>query len=363
MLVWGEDDYGVKRRAKELYTAWCAEVGGLDHETIDADVVTVGEADKALNRLHAALQTLPFFGSGKVVWFKDCSFLGDDRTSTSKVVAEGLADLAQELKRFIWDGVRLLVSAGRVDRRKTFYKTLAKVGTVETFAGLSLEDRDWMARAEVFARDGLEARSKVIGAEALAELVTAVGPNLRELANEVEKLSLYLAARPEVELQDVETLVSRHRQARAFELGDALGDRDLPRLLRALDEELWTIRTKLDRKKTVVGVLYGLIAKVRVLLLLKELLGAGLLRPTRDYSRFKAQLLKAPATSLPEDKRYNPLAMNPYVLFKALPQTANYTSSELVAAMESLLECNRRLVSTGLDNTLVLQQALVGIVG
>ena len=34
-------------------------------------------------RLREALQTLPFFGSGKVVWLRDCNFLGDERTASA----------------------------------------------------------------------------------------------------------------------------------------------------------------------------------------------------------------------------------------------------------------------------------------
>ena len=62
------------------------------------------------------------------------------------------------------------------------------------------------------------------------------------------------------------------------------------------------------------------------------------------------------------DKKFNPLALNPYVLYKALPQAKKYTQDELVRAMDLLLRCNQRLVSSGLDETLVLQQALVQIV-
>jgi len=66
---------------------------------------------------------------------------------------------------------------------------------------------------------------------------------------------------------------------------------------------------------------------------------------------------------LPEDRRFNPLTLNPYVLFKALPQLKRYTQAELIRAMELLLQCNQRLVSSGVDESLVLQQALVQIVG
>jgi DNA polymerase III delta subunit len=69
-----------------------------------------------------------------------------------------------------------------------------------------------------------------------------------------------------------------------------------------------------------------------------------------------------PKDNLPEDKKFNPLALNPYVLYKALPQVKKYSQGELVRAMELLLRCNQRLVSSGLDESLVLQQALVQIV-
>jgi len=70
-----------------------------------------------------------------------------------------------------------------------------------------------------------------------------------------------------------------------------------------------------------------------------------------------------PADQLPADKRFNPLALNPYVLFKALPQVKRYSEAELIRAMELLFRCNQRLVSSSLDEALVLQQTLVQIVG
>ena len=151
-LVCGDDEFAVKERAKQLNAQWTHELGGLDHEVIDAAVTNSGEALKALGRLREALQTLPFFGSGKVVWLKDCNFLGDERAAQTSAVTEALVELAQELKSFKWQGVRLLVSAGKVDKRKTFFKTLDKLGTVEVFAAWSVDDKDWAERAEAAAR-------------------------------------------------------------------------------------------------------------------------------------------------------------------------------------------------------------------
>src|SRR2546422_1721020 len=101
-LIHGADDFAVKQRARQIHQEWSADLGGMDHEIIDAQVANSGEALKAIGRLREALQTLPFFGSGKAVWFQNCSFLGDDRTGASQAVSETLAELARELKEFAW---------------------------------------------------------------------------------------------------------------------------------------------------------------------------------------------------------------------------------------------------------------------
>ena len=360
VLVCGEDDFAVTQRAKQIYLQWTEELGGMDHEIIDAAVSHSGEALKALAKLREAMQTLPFFGSGKVIWLQNCNFLSDERAATKDVI-ESLAALADELKEFAWQNVRLLITAGKVDKRKGFYKALDKLGTVESFAGLSVDDRDWAGQAEAWARKGLGARQKEISDEALAELIDRVGPNARQLDNEVEKVALYVGDRKEIEFDDVATICTRNKMARAFALGDALGDRDLPRLLARLDESLWEV--KLDPQKSEIGLLYGLISKVRAMLLLKEMLREGWVKPAMEYNRFKAQLERVPKDQLPEDRRFNPLALNPYVLYKALPQVQRYSEAELVRAMDLLFQCNLRLVSTNLDESLVVQQTLVQIVG
>jgi DNA polymerase-3 subunit delta len=284
-LVCGDDEFAVKQRARQLYQQWSEELGGMDHETIEASVANSGDALKVIGRLREALNTLPFFGSGKVVWLRDCNFLGDERTASSAAVTETLGELAEELKTFAWQGVRLLISAGKVDKRKTFFKTLDKIGSVENFAAWSADDKDWAERAEAAARATICDRQKEISGEALAELVNRVGPNARQLDGETEKLCLYVGDRKKIEFADVAAICTRNKTARAFALGDALGDRDLPRLLKRLDEELWEMKS--DKDKSEIGLLYGLIGKIRAMLLLKEMLREGWIKPEMDYNRFK----------------------------------------------------------------------------
>lgn len=363
-LIWGEDDFAVDRRARQLFEEWTRAVPEAEREILDARADNSAEALRSLGRLREALQTLPFFGSEKLVWFRNCTLLGDDRTAASAAVTGELSALAQELKRFDWRGVRLLISAPvAVDRRRVLYKTFEAIGQVEEHPGLSPEDSHWVEQAETFVRRELAARGKRITDTALGRLLSAVGPHLRLLASETEKLSLYVGERSEITAEDVDAIVSGWKQARAFALAEALGDRHLPAALKALDKELWEIRLKVDKDKSSIGLLYGLIAKVRLLLLLKELVRLGHLTPGASPNQVRAGLARLPTDLLPADRRYNPAAQHPYVVSKALAQVANYSTRELVRAMDTLLECNQRLVGSGLDDALVLQQALVQIIG
>ncbi len=363
MLVGGDDDFGIQQRARQLWESWRAAAGGMDHEVVDGSASNSGEALAALGRLREALQTLPFFGGPKLVWFQNCTFLGEDRTSGSAAVTEALASLAEELKAFRWEGVRLLISATKPDRRRTLFKTLEKLGLVELFTALSADDKDWGSKAETEAIRAMRAGGRTISDEALGELVTRTGPNLRLLAQECEKLILYTSGRAEVTRLDIEAVTARQKTAQAFALAEALGNRDLGKLLRTLDEELWEIRTGTDKKKSEIGLLYGLISKVRNLILVRELMHAGYLKPASQYNALKSQLDRIPADEMPSDKRYNPLTIHPFVLFQAQLQAQNYTSDELVRAMGLLLEANRKLVSSDADEARVLQQVLVEIVG
>jgi DNA polymerase III subunit delta len=333
----------------------------MDHEIISGAASSASESLKAIGRLREALDTLPFFGDGKAIWFQDCQFLGEERAASVEVVTEALGELAVLLQKFPWGAVRLVISAGKVDKRRTFYRTLEKVGRVEQFTEISMEDSDWMERMGEVAREGLRERGKRIEDGVLSELVTAVGPGVRQMGHEVEKLSLHAGDRQEIGSADVRAVVSRNKQARAFALGDALGGRELPAMLRALDDELWELQV--DRRRSEIGILYGLIAKVRVMILVKEMMREGWVKADGDYGRFKAELerMRGKALGFPEDKRYNPMAMNAYVLFRAAQHARNYTAGEMVLAMERLLRCNQQLVSSGLNEAMVLQRAVIQI--
>ncbi|HMO66157.1 MAG TPA: DNA polymerase III subunit delta [Verrucomicrobiota bacterium] len=361
VLLHGDDDVALLRRAREVLAAWQNACPGAETETLDAAAANADEALRALARLREALFTLPFFGGARLVWFRGCTFFADDRTSEGRGVKDAVAALAELLKTFRWDGIRLLLTAPAVDRRKAFYKTVEKTGRAEAFEGLSAGDRDWADKAEALAAREFRTLGKRPTPDALAALVAQVGPNSRLLANECEKLALYAGDRAEITADDVAAVGVRAKHARAFALADAVGDRDLPRVLRTLDEELWAMRT--DRDASEIGLLYGLIAKFRALLFARELLREGLLRPAASYGAFSAQHKALAGDRLANDPRFDPRKINAFVLFRASQQSSRWHGAELVRALGLLLHCNRQLVGSALDRPLILQRTLIEIVG
>tara|TARA_B100000029_G_scaffold478465_1_gene524567 strand:+ start:1144 stop:2265 length:1122 start_codon:yes stop_codon:yes gene_type:complete len=356
-LVFGDEDFLVRDRAKQIYKYWCSHAEGMDHEVIDGSVRNSEEAIGVLSKLDEALQTLPFFGGNKVVWLRGVNFLGDDRTASSLTVKDRLTELAKSWEAFDWQGVQLLISANKVDKRKSFFKTLKSFASIED---KSFSDKERGGRAAMVVRQRLSELGKKISPHVADELVLFAGTNLQQLYIESDKLALYIGERDEVVRQDVYEISTRTKQSKAFALADALGERNLPKLLRVLDEELWEV--KLDSKKSPIALLYGLISKVRTMIFLREMIRMKWISPSNGYPQFKAQLEAIADDLLPEDRKFNPKLMHPYMLFNALGHARRYSEIELTRAMDILLQCNRQLVSSSTENTLVLQQALVQIV-
>ena len=119
--VVGSDEAEVKRVAAELaakLTPQAASDFGL--EVIDGAVENADQAAARIRSTIEALQTLPFFGSTKVVWLKSANFLGDDQKARSNAVQFALEELSQLVESGFGPDVALLVSATEVDKRRSF---------------------------------------------------------------------------------------------------------------------------------------------------------------------------------------------------------------------------------------------------
>src|SRR5438105_7359550 len=224
--VVGSDEARVKREAAELAQKLApAEAGEFGLEISDGAAVNVDGAANAIRSTIAALQTLPFFGGGKLVWLKSANFLSDDIRGKSANVLEPLEELGGLLSSGLPNDVTFLVSAIDPDKRRSFYKTLTKLAEIQVFDEPDLNRSVWEENAGEIVRAEAKKHGLEFEEDALELFVLSTGGDSGVVANELEKLALY-APEGAITAEQVRVLVPISRAAVIFELGNALARRD-----------------------------------------------------------------------------------------------------------------------------------------
>jgi DNA polymerase-3 subunit delta len=354
--VVGSDEGAVKSRARELAQQLTPkDTGDFGQDLIDG---AADNADQAVSRIHSAIeaiQTVPFFGPGKLVWLKDVNFCGDTVTGRSAQVVAALDQLQQFLSAGMPSGVVFLLSASEIDKRRSFYKSLSKVATVEHFDRIDTSRSGWEEEAESLARGLAAERGLIFQPEALEVFVRLAGADTRQLRNELEKIDLYLGEKREIDTQSVRSLVARTATGVIWELGNAIAKRQLSAALALLDQLLF-------QGETPIGILYAaIIPTVRNLLVTKEILETyGVKAPSAPYqfNSVIARLPQAAQNFLPRRKDGN---INVYGLGIAACEAHRFSLAQLIRGFEECLKANIQLVTTQLEPRLVLSKLLVSL--
>src|SRR5580698_7647343 len=122
----GSDEDAVKKSAADL-AGKLAPDDAMNFETIDGRATTVDEAVNSISKVREAILTLPFFGGGKLVWWKGVNFFDETGVGRLASVKEALESLLPDLERVDGTSVALLVSATGVHKGRAFGKALLKV--------------------------------------------------------------------------------------------------------------------------------------------------------------------------------------------------------------------------------------------
>lgn len=366
VFVCGDDDFEVKVQCQNLWDCWKKEEPNAELEIIDGQANQAREALDRISALKEALETYPLFGSRKFIWFRHCNFLADGRSKDSEPedsdpkvsnpVGDALEGLLASLKRCDWKTNKLLISAASVDKKKRFYKWLKQVGEVIFCESLAKQGE---AVALRLVESEVRRSSKVIRREVAHRMVELVGLDRGTLVSECEKAILHSGDSKEVAFSDVEATVSPTRQAEDYKFVEAVAERNLEEALARLEDEIWSMKT--DSRKSELGFLYGLVSKFRTLLLVKDAMENGLLRPA-SYKQLQSQMSSLNESMFPKDRRFNLLVQHPFVISKAMSLVGRYRESELVRILEVLLEANQQMVFASADPVSVLCECVIKIV-
>jgi DNA polymerase-3 subunit delta len=182
----------------------------------------------------------------------------------------------------------------------------------------------WIHRC---ARD----KGGALSTEATAMLAALVGPDLRLLDSEIEKLLLYAEGR-QVTTRDVSLLVSRASETKIFDLVDCIG-------LRETDKALRLLRRMLAERVEPMYLLAMLARQVRILMQVKEL-GA------RD---------------LTEPEIAKKLALHPFVVKKGLAQSRRFSLEQLETAHQRLIDADLAIKTGEQEANLSLDLLVVSL--
>jgi DNA polymerase-3 subunit delta len=333
-----------------------ADAGDFGVDVIEGIAESAEHCAQLVRRTLDALQTLPFFGGGKLVWLKSANFLGDNQVGKTNAAIEGIEAILDYVEKQLPPEVKFLLSASLIDKRRSAYKRIQKLADVRTLDKPDTSRTGW--EDEVIPL--VERRAKELGIsfenEAVEMLVQLAGEDTRQLDSEVEKLSLYLGERTRVTAEDVRVMVPLNRAGVVFELGNAIGKRDLRRAL-----EL--VRTLVYQGQNPIGILLAaVVPRVRSLLLAADLVARHPKLPRGSYGAFGGSLEKLPESETSHiPRKKDGSGLNAYPIFLALDETRRYTVTELRAALQACLDANLKLVTTSIEPQLVLERLLIGM--
>jgi DNA polymerase-3 subunit delta len=214
-VLTGEDDFSIRQSLEEIKKS----IG--DPTALMTNTTTLNGQQVTLDQLRVACETVPFLSEKRLVVVEGLLSRFEPRGKSGRKKTDHLTDRQNEYKSIadcfgqIPDFTELVLVDGQVSDLNPLLRELSAVAQVRSFpllkeAGL----RPWIERRVTEAGGSISPR-------AVDLLVRFVGSNLWIMANEVDKLVLFVGGRC-IEEEDVRVVVSYAQEANIFAMIDAI---------------------------------------------------------------------------------------------------------------------------------------------
>jgi len=353
----GTDEGLVREKALHLHNELTGGVDdGFTHETIDGIADNSDSAYEICSSTVQSLLTIPMFGGDKVVWLRNANFFADTVTGRSQRTEAGIESLRATLEKGLPDGVKFLLTAMGVDKRRGFWKFIEKAADVQTYDRIDTSRDDWMDQVGHL----VSKRSAELGLkfepEALELFVLLAGEQSQQIGNELEKLDLFLGEeRRTVTEEDVRQMVPLSRAAVVFEIGKSIQKGDALRAIELIDQQL-------EADESAIGIMRASVIPTIRNLYMAKLIVDQLKVPAGNYQSFSGGLNRLPEADrawLPQKKDGS--GVNVFPIFLAVQSAANFELGGLQQVLEATLKADQALVTTGLDHRLILHRLMAQI--
>lgn len=285
-LFHGEDSYTSIQKTAHWQKAFEEKYGDLNVEIFEGEKLTAGQFSEAVS-------TLPFLSEKKLIIVRD--FFHNAPTEELKKVAEKLDQVDDNC-------IVVFVERHKADARTSLYKNLKKKGEVKEFP---LMDKDeliqWIATE-------VQKQNQQLPSRQIHQLADNVGPNLWQMKQEIEKLSLYANGQP-VSDETIEKLISPNLHTTIFKLTDYLA-------VKNRQQSLKTLNTLLESGENIIQVLFMIVRHFRILIQIQDCLAKGMDK-----------------TAITKKIRQHPFAVQ-----NGMKQVSNFTPETLTVIYKTLLD-------------------------
>ena len=276
--------------------------------------------DASIDEIMLGTQTLPFMTTRRLIIVKEAN----------RIRSADADKLAAFLKNPVKSTCLVLMWPDRLkkeNKKNGLLSVIEQVGDIAEFR--LLYDRElpgWItAKVKEYAKE--------IAPDAVQALVNESGSGLLDLANELEKLDLYTGARSGITLKDVETVSGHTRQANLNNLAEAVEGKDGATALQVLENLMSEGEIPLKMLATIARVMRRMLIAKSMLLQKK---------------------------SSPQEIRQE-LNLNPYFDKNFFTNLSRYTPTELLQAMNKILQSDIELKSSSKPEAMIFEELLSGL--
>jgi len=326
-LIYGGEPFLEEALLREIKAAT------VQPETADFNFHTFNPSNDQLEQALGVAQTQPFFAERRLVVVRDCPAFAATRKKKEEAAEEEDEEkpaagseepLLAYLKNPVASTCLVFLSSDNVDsRKKTTKAAIATGGAVECKPLRPEEALMWAEQRSisVYGKKLIDSAARL--------LIEKLGPDLRFIDNELQKLSLYVGDAKSINAADVDAIVGGVAETEIFRLTEAVMLKDRPRALTLLARVLRQVDHPLQ-------VLAALTNRYRQILTIKTLVARGV------------SLREGPTI----------IKMHPYSYEKMVGHVRPYTREELHMAMQKLLQADLHMKS-GFDAKLTLETLVV----
>lgn len=311
-LFYGSEDYLIDQCVDGIvHTILDDGMKGFNFDTLYGSKANAQE-------VVAVASAFPMMSEKRVVIVKEFEKLVTE--DTSKEI------LATYIERPLNSTCLILISLEPDFRKKPFTDLKKHAQLVECKALYDDEVPDWI-------EDYVRSLGRKITPEAVVLLQEQVGNSLRALANEVNKILIFIGERPQITLEDVASVVGASKGYTIFDLQNEIGRKDLAKALAVLG-------TMLQQGQNAQKIITML-------------------------TRFFIQLWKLSDPNihrLPSSDIAKEIGVHPYFLRQLKQFQANYTAPQIEKNFGYLLKTDTVLKTTSRDPKIVLDLLVYSLI-